>query len=51
MNGDLIQTNVLIGDKEEAGNENGIVVGDFYALMPKLDYAKNFDVIVDNGLI
>lgn len=50
MNGDLIQTNVLIGDKEEVGNENGIVVGDFYVLMPKLDYAKKIDVIVDNGL-
>jgi hypothetical protein len=56
MNGDLIQTNILIGDNHfklvEAdpegpeedhyeADEDGIVVGVFDSIIPKLDYAAN----------
>jgi hypothetical protein len=41
MNGDLIQTNILVGDDETTGNDNGVVVGVFDSIIPQLDYAKN----------
>lgn len=50
MNGDLRVTKVFVGDKEATGDTDGIVVSDFYAILPKLDYAADFDVIVDNGI-
>lgn len=59
MNGDLIETKILIGDlyknaaagtadsTEKGGDENGVVIGTFYTIMPQLDYADNAGVIVD----
>ena len=41
MNGDLIQTNILVGDLETTGDDDGIVVGVFDSIIPQLDYAKN----------
>ena len=56
MNGDLIETKILIGDlykvidqntREKGGDKDGIVTGTFYTIMPQLDYADNAGVIVD----
>ena len=41
MNGDLIQTNILVGDLETTGDDDGVVVGVFDSIIPQLDYAKN----------
>jgi len=47
MNGDLIQTNILVGDlyladtTTEGGDTDGIVVGVFDSIIPQLDYATN----------
>ena len=45
MNGDLIKTTILVGDLTI--NDKGIEVGVFDSIIPKLDYADDFDVIVD----
>jgi len=53
MNGDLIETKILIGNlfqgntETKGGDEDGIVTGTFYSIMPQLDYADNAGVIVD----
>lgn len=53
MNGDLIETKILIGNlfigntETKGGDTDGIVTGTFYSIMPQLDYADNAGVIVD----
>lgn len=53
MNGDLIETKILIGNlyiedtKTKGGDKDGIVTGTFYSIMPQLDYADNAGIIVD----
>ena len=53
MNGDLIETKILIGNlfvgdtKTKGGDKDGIVTGTFYSIMPQLDYADDAGVIVD----
>ena len=53
MNGDLIETKILIGNlfigstDTKGGDEDGIVTGTFYSIMPQLDYADNAGAIVD----
>lgn len=50
MNGDLNEVKILIGDDESVGDEDGVVTGAFYTILPRLDYAANAQVIEDNGL-
>jgi len=54
MNGDLNEVKILIGDDEEFGDEDGIVTGLFYSVLPRFsiaeDYNENYKVIEDNGL-
>ena len=45
MNGDLIRTDILVGDYEATGDTDGVVVGDFYTILPKLAYETNPQVI------
>ncbi len=48
MNGDLIPVDILIGD--DAPSQSGSKRQSFYTIVPKLDYATDFDEIVDKGL-
>jgi len=50
MNGDLNEVKILIGDDETAGDEDGVITGTFYTILPRLDYATNAQIIEDNGL-
>ena len=45
MNGDLIKTTILVGDSTIG--DDGIEVGVFDSIIPQLEYADDFDVIVD----
>lgn len=50
MNGDLNEVKILIGDDEAVGDEDGVITGTFYTILPRLDYATNAQIIEDNGL-
>ena len=45
MNGDLIKTTILVGDSTIG--DDGVEVGVFDSIIPHLEYADDFDVIVD----
>ena len=45
MNGDLIKTTILVGDSTVG--DDGIEIGVFDSIIPKLGYADDFDEIVD----
>lgn len=59
MNGDLIKTNILIGNmlewdtgtnKYKESTIDGVEIGVFDSIVPKLDYATKSPSIVNNGL-